>query len=148
MIYTALTRRAMQIAMEAHRDQTDPAGFPYIMHPIMVANAQRDERAAAAALLHDVCEDSEISIQDLYEFGMPEDVVQAVEALTHRKNEPYADYIQRVSKNKLARAVKLADLKANMDPSRLVLCDTKKRIRLQQKIAVYKLAYEKLSKAR
>ena len=148
MIYTMLTRRAMQIAMEAHQYQTDPAGFPYILHPIIVANAQKDEKAVAAALLHDVCEDSEISIQDLYEFGMPEDVVMAVDALTHRKNEPYADYIQRVSKNKLARAVKLADLKANMDLSRLALCDTKARIRLRQKMKVYKLAYEKLSKAR
>lgn len=144
MIYTINTRRALQVAQQAHHDQTDKAGFPYILHPILVAEKQTDEVTTIAALLHDVCEDSDITVSDLYEFGIPAEAVEAVKALTHKKGEPYADYIQRVKKNPIARAVKLADLEMNMDPARLDLCSTEARIRLRQKMEVYKLAYDKL----
>lgn len=145
MIYTVNTRRALQVAQQAHYGQVDKAGFPYILHPILLAEKQTDEMTTIVALLHDVCEDSDITFGDLYEYGIPDEAVEAVRVLTHKKGEPYADYIDRVKKNPTARTVKLADLEMNMDPARLDLCGSEAKIRLRQKMEVYKLAYEKLT---
>lgn len=85
MIYTPATRLALQIAEEAHRGQTDSAGFPYILHPILVAEQQKIEAAVVAALLHDVCEDCGITLKELLDRGVPKEAVEAVRLLTHRK---------------------------------------------------------------
>lgn len=144
MIYTKFTKRALEVAMRAHKDQTDPAGFPYILHPILVAEKQTEEMAAVAALLHDVVEDSDFDVRDLYEFGFPEKVVEAVKALTHKKGEPYDQYIERVKRNQIATAVKLADLEQNMDQARLAMCAEERRARLEKKQEVYRRAMERL----
>ena len=89
MIYTPATRLALQIAEEAHRGQTDSAGFPYILHPILVAEQQKIEAAVVAALLHDVCEDCGITLKELLDRGVPKEAVEAVRLLTHRKGVPY-----------------------------------------------------------
>ena len=94
MIYTPATRLALQIAEEAHRGQTDSAGFPYILHPILVAEQQKIEAAVVAALLHDVCEDCGITLKELLDRGVPKEAVEAVRLLTHRKGVPYLDYIR------------------------------------------------------
>lgn len=130
--------------MQAHKGQTDPAGFPYILHPILVAEKQTEEMATVAALLHDVVEDSDFDIRDLYEFGFPEEAVEAVKALTHKKSEPYDHYIERVKQNQIATAVKLADLEQNMDQDRLAMCAEEKRARLEKKQKVYRRAMERL----
>lgn len=144
MIYTKYTKRALEIAMQAHKNQTDPAGFPYILHPILVAEKQMEEMATVAALLHDVIEDSDFEFRDLYEFGFPEEAVEAVKALTHKKGEPYTQYIERVKRNPIATAVKLADLEQNMDPARLDMCSEDRRERLEKKQEVYQQAMERL----
>lgn len=111
--------RAVEIAKEAHAGQLDKGGKPYIDHCLRVMGLcrQRDERIVA--VLHDVIEDSQWTLDDLRREGFSEIVVEAVGALTRRDNEPYSDFIERVGRNPVAAIVKIADLTDNMDLSRL-----------------------------
>ena len=112
MIYTALTKKAMKVAYEAHHGQTDRSGTPYIFHPFHVAEQMDDELSVCTALLHDVIEDTEITFEDLTgEF--PEEVVEALRCLTRDKNMNYFDYIRNLRKNPIAKKVKQADLLHN-----------------------------------
>lgn len=118
MIYTDLTRKAIVYAYNAHQGQLDRGGIPYIFHPYHLAEQMTDELTACAALLHDVIEDTSANAEDLRNEGFPEEVIEAVTLLTHDKNVEYMDYIARLSKNKTAKAVKLADLAHNSDLTR------------------------------
>ncbi len=110
--------KAFEIAQEAHKDQYDLAGEPYIIHPLTVSNMVNGEKAKIVALLHDVFEDSNYSKFDLK--GMfSKDILDALDLLTRKPNEDYFDYIKKLASNELARKVKLADLKNNMDITRL-----------------------------
>ena len=119
MIYTELTKKAMKVAYDAHSGQTDKSGLPYIFHPIHLAEQMQDEISACVAVLHDVIEDTSISIFDLREEGFPEDVLDALLLLTHADGSPYMSYIRAIKTNPVATTVKIADLKHNMDLSRL-----------------------------
>ncbi len=119
MIYTPMTIKAMQFCLEAHKDQVDKGGMPYAYHPIHVADSMTDEVRAVTALLHDVVEDTDYTLQDIRDMGFPEDVVEALGVLTHKKGVPYMDYIAEVVKNPVAMDVKEADLSHNMDVKRL-----------------------------
>ena len=119
MIYTKLTNKAMKLCYEAHMGQTDKSGLPYAFHPFHVAEQMRDEYTAAAALLHDTLEDTWVTPDYLRKEGYPEEVVDALILLTHDPAEPYMDYVRRIKKNPIARAVKMADLAHNADLSRL-----------------------------
>jgi len=138
---SALIDRAHAIAATAHADQTDKAGVPYIDHPRRVsirvchyAPNGLTEAAQAVAWLHDVVEDTPITLQDLTEH-FPPAIVTAVDALTHRAHETREDYYQRIAANTLARAVKQADIDDNTDPQRLQLLDEHTRHRLETKYA-------------
>ncbi len=141
MIYTDLTKRAMVIAYHAHEGQIDKAGLPYIYHPFYVAENMKDENSTCTALLHDVCEDSEITIEDLRVQGIPESVLEALILLTHDYQESYQSYIEKVATNHLARQVKIADLLHNCDLSRLPQVTEKDEKRVKK----YKRALEFLS---
>lgn len=119
MIYTPMTRKAMRIAYEAHHGQTEWDGVPYIFHPLHLAEQMADETAIAVALLHDVIEDTPLTLEDLRREGFPDRVLEAVALLTHDKETPYAQYVEKLAQNPVARAVKLADLRHNMDCTRL-----------------------------
>ncbi len=119
MIYTPLTKRAMKIAYDAHKDQVDKSGIPYIYHPIHLAEQMTDETAVCVALLHDVAEDTDITLEDLQIAGFGEEIINALRLLTHDKTVPYMEYIGRIKSNPTAKAVKLADLAHNSDISRL-----------------------------
>ena len=122
MIYTALTKKAMKVAYEAHHGQTDRSGTPYIFHPFYVAEQMDDELSVCTALLHDVVEDTEITFEDLTgEF--PEEVVEALRYLTRDKSMNYFDYIRNIRKNPIAKKVKQADLLHNSDVTRLSDCE-------------------------
>lgn len=110
---------ALRLAMQAHSGQVDRAGKPYIYHPLTVASMTDSYDAFVAALLHDVMEDSDFTADDLRGAGIPGHIVEALLLLTHDKNVPYMDYVQKIKGNDLARCVKLADLKHNSDLSRL-----------------------------
>lgn len=132
---------AIILAAGAHRGQVDKAGAPYILHPLRVMLRLRDEAGRIAAVLHDVLEDTAITVGDLRQAGYGEEVLQALEALTRREGEEYADFIERAASNPLARRVKLADLADNLDASRLPEITERSRERL----ARYSAAWERLS---
>jgi (p)ppGpp synthase/HD superfamily hydrolase len=115
--------RAIVVAAEAHAGQKDKAGAPYILHPLRVMLAMEDDEARMAAVLHDVVEDSGVTLDQLREMGFPESVVEAVDALTKRDDERgadnYLDFVVRAGRNDIARTVKLADIADNMDLSRI-----------------------------
>lgn len=109
---------AIILATQAHADQVDKGGAPYILHPLRVMMAMTTEQERIVAVLHDVVEDSDYALSDLAaEFGW--DVYDAVDALTRRDGETYEAFIKRCAQNPIARRVKLADLADNMDLSRL-----------------------------
>lgn len=109
----------IQLALDAHRGQVDKAGAPYILHPLRMMLQMDDEPAQMAAVLHDVVEDSPVTLDDLREQGFSAEVVAAVDALTRREDETYLDFVRRARTNPIARRVKLADLQDNMDLRRL-----------------------------
>ncbi len=120
MVYTELTKKAMKIAYEAHKDQYDKGGVPYIFHPYHIAEQLTEEYDICVALLHDVVEDTEVTLEDIAQAGFPNEIVEAVGLLTKTKGEDYFQYVKRIKENPVARKVKLLDLKHNSDPTRLV----------------------------
>lgn len=129
MIYTDTTKKALLLAFEAHNGQLDKAGLPYICHPLHVAEQMEDEDSTVTALLHDVAEDTDVSLSDLAAAGFKPEVMQALTLLTHDKAVPYLDYVRALAPNPLARRVKLADIRHNMDDTRLGPLDEETRRR-------------------
>ena len=118
MIYTKLTMEAMRIAYQAHHGQVDKGGIPYVLHPVHLAEQMTDEYSTCAALLHDVVEDTDVTLDALAQI-FPAAVMDALALLTHKESEPYEAYVERLKHNPIARAVKLADLHHNSDQSRI-----------------------------
>jgi (p)ppGpp synthase/HD superfamily hydrolase len=119
MIYTDMTKRALSICFEAHKDQLDKSGMPYVFHPFHLAEQMETEETTIVALLHDVIEDSSINADDLKEEGFSEEIIEAILLMTHEKGADYKKYVKAIKSNPIARAVKLADLRHNSDLSRL-----------------------------
>ena len=119
MIYTELTKKAANVALRAHEGQMDRAGWPYVLHPVHVAEQMTSEDSCVVALLHDVLEDSDITIEELRAEGFTEKQLEAVQLMTRTEDMPYMEYVKRLSVNDIAREVKLGDLMHNMDRSRL-----------------------------
>ena len=107
---------AIALAARAHRGQRypSPEAEPYIFHPLRVMLSLADPADQIAAVLHDAVEDTDIELRDLAEAGYPAEIVAAVDSLTHRAEESYEDYIERVDTNAIARRVKVADLSENL----------------------------------
>ena len=125
-------RDAALISYIAHRKQVDKADKPYFDHPRRVAEMAQTIEIAIVAFLHDVVEDSFITIDYIYDlFG--EEIANAVEAITHRKNEPNEDYYQRIATNELAFCVKILDIADNTDSNRLGEIENDEFHRLMQK---------------
>jgi len=117
MIYTPMTVKAMKLAYDAHEGQLDYNGVPYIFHPIHLAEQMDDEISCTVALLHDVVEDTEVTLEAL-ERDFPKEVVDAVKLLTHDQCMDYFEYVRAIRHNPVARKVKLADLAHNSDDTR------------------------------
>lgn len=115
--------KAITIAVQAHTGQTDKVGQPYILHVLTVMFSLDTTEEKIVGVLHDVIEDTTTTLDDLRAAGFSENVLSALNALTHPKHEPYETYIQRVSENPLATRVKLADLEHNMDARRFATLD-------------------------
>lgn len=131
----------MKIAYNAHLNQVDKSGMPYIFHPIYIAERMYDEESTIVALLHDTIEDSDLTICDLKMEGFSELVIEALECLTHDKNMQYEEYIQRIKENPLAKKVKKVDLEHNSLLERLEIVDESVMNRLKK----YEKAKEMLS---
>ena len=138
MIYTKLTMEAMKLAYNAHHGQVDKGGIPYIFHPIHLAEQMDDEYSTCVALLHDVVEDTDMTLEQLATI-FPEPVIHAVSLMTHSKDEPYAAYVARVATDPIAKKVKLADLRHNSDQTRMPDADPDKLAYFQEK---YRKAFE------
>lgn len=132
---------AYAIALVAHKGQVDKAGVDYINHPKSVSAKCKTEKEKIVALLHDVVEDTNVTLEDLSQF-FDKDIIEAINLLTHRDEDDYMTYLSRIKKNSLARTVKLADLENNMDLSRLPNPTEKDYARLENK---YKPAYKFLT---
>ena len=130
MIYTDKTKKAMILCYEAHKGQVDKTGVPYVFHPFHVAEQMTDEVTTLVALLHDVVEDTDYTLEDLAAEGFGKDILEAVSLMTHEDDVPYLDYVAKLKDNPIARAVKLADLAHNSDLSRIGKIDDETRKRL------------------
>lgn len=142
MLYTSLTKQAMKLCFDAHKDQVDKSGIPYVFHPFHLAEQMTDEYTTVVALLHDVIEDTHYTIDDLIEMGYPKPIIEALKLLTHDDNTPYMEYVGKIKENPIAKSVKLEDLKHNSDLTRLDNIDEKALERAEK----YKRAIELLSR--
>ena len=137
MVYTPLTNKAMKIAYTAHHGQTDYNGIPYIFHPIHLAEQMEDEISCCAALLHDVVEDTGVTMEQLaVEF--PAEVIEVLTLLTHQKDVDYFDYVRAIKENPIAKKIKLADLDHNSDQSRCIGSGLS-----QERLAYWQQKYQK-----
>lgn len=132
MIYTDKTKKAMKLCYEAHKNQVDKSGLPYVFHPAHVAEQMTDEATTIVALLHDVVEDTDYTLEDLAAEGFEKEILEAVALMTHEDDVPYLDYVAKLKNNPIARAVKLADLAHNSDLSRIGEIDEETRKRLEK----------------
>jgi len=132
----SLLERAIAIALHAHQGQTDKAGQPYILHPLRLMLQMNDLNAQITAVLHDVVEDSDYTLQDLAAAGFEPQVLAALDCLTKRAGETRLDAAHRAAAHPLARRVKLADNADNMDLSRLPNPGPEDHARLSQYLQV------------
>jgi len=113
MMMKELISKALEVATKAHSGQTRWNGEPYIVHPIRVA-ASVSKDCRVAAYLHDVIEDTDLTLDDLRTEGFSKTDIKAIDHLTKRPDQSYKDYILRVKENWTALIVKLADLEDNL----------------------------------
>jgi len=131
--------KAIDLAVDAYADQTDKGNATYIRHPLRVMEAVDTEPERIVAVLHDVVEDADYSLENIEkEFG--EEISDAVDALTRRDDESYMDFIDRSAANQIAKKVKIADIEDNMDLTRLDSVSES----ILQKQATYHDAWKKL----
>lgn len=127
-----LLSNAIVIATSAHMEQTTFNGEPYILHPLHVMDNVKTIKQKIIAVLHDVVEDTDMEIEEIrYKFG--EEIADAISLLTKVEGTKYEDYIENIklSNNKDAIAVKIQDLKHNLDITRNTeLCTSKNKLNL------------------
>ena len=131
MIYTPLTKKALRLCFDSHREQVDKTGMPYVFHPFHLAEQMTDELSTVCALLHDVVEDTALTLEDLTSMGFPKEVTEVLALLTHDEAVPYMDYVREIAKHPVAKAVKIADLTHNSDLSRMDACEIDERALLR-----------------
>lgn len=132
MIYTSLTKKALKLCFEAHKEQVDKTGLPYVFHPFHLAEQMDDELSTVCALLHDVVEDTDLTFADLAALGFPKEALEVLRLLTHEDGVPYMDYVKAIAVNPTAKKVKLADLAHNSDLSRMVTVDERALARTEK----------------
>ncbi|MBQ6066374.1 MAG: GTP pyrophosphokinase [Clostridia bacterium] len=120
MYYSELVKKACRIMFEAHQEDTDKGGYPYVFHPFFLATQMDDEASTCVALLHDVVEDhgDRFDFAFLKKEGFPDPVINALRLLTHAEDLPYMEYVGAIGKDPIARKVKMADLRHNLDVRR------------------------------
>lgn len=139
MIYTRKTKEATLLMFKKQKDQLDKSGIPYVFHPFHVAEQMNTEDEVIVALLHDLIEDTDVTIEEIKNMNFSESVVEALTLLTHDEGQDYYEYIKSIAKNEIAVKVKIADLKHNMDLNRLneVTGDDLKRVEKYKKCVDY-----------
>jgi (p)ppGpp synthase/HD superfamily hydrolase len=130
--------RALEIALQAHKGQRQKNGSPYVLHPLHLLHQVETDEQKIVAVLHDVVEDSEVTLDDLRAEGFTGSILGALDLLTRRDTDDYDVYIERIHHNELARTVKLADLKHNMDITRIEKLGDNDWLRLQKYHRIWK----------
>ena len=138
--YNEQFQKALESAVEKHKNQTDKAGNPYILHPLHVMENVNSKEGKIVAILHDIIEDTDVTEDYLLKIGLSKRIVDAVVALTRSEDMDYQEYIKNLSSNPLAKEVKLADLEHNMDLKRLPTLEEKDLERNRK----YQIAYHYL----
>ena len=133
--------QALAIAVAAHAGQKDRVGQPYILHPLRIMHRMATDEERMVAVLHDVIEDSAVTLDDLRRAGFAQAIIEAVDALTRRASETYDAYVARTALLPLARRVKVADLEDNMDLRRRWHLEDRDRERVER----YRRAYRFLT---
>jgi len=137
-----LLEQAIALAVEAHTGDVDKEGKPYVLHPLRLMLLMETEEEMMTAVLHDVIEDTPVTLDDLRQKGFPETVLTALALLTHNTaSTSYEDYVAAIKPNPIARKVKLADLAHNMDIRRLPKLEMKDYGRLER----YRRAWDTLT---
>ena len=142
MLYTPKTKMALKLCFAAHKDQQDKSGMPYVFHPFHLAEQMQTEETTIVALLHDVVEDTDYTLEDLAAMGFDPVVIEALTLLTHDENVHYMEYVRTIKDNPVAKAVKLADLQHNSDLSRLDSVDEKALARREKYLKALALLNE------
>lgn len=138
-----LREKAMQIAIKVHSGQVDKGGYDYIHHPIRVSESCLLDEEKIVALLHDTIEDGDVTSEYLLMQDFPHEIVDAVISVTRNKDENYFDFILRCKANSIGCKVKIADLKDNMDITRLSELTEKDIERLKKYHKAYMILLEK-----
>ena len=138
-----LIYKSLEIVTRLFNDKNDKGGMPYVIHLLKVYSGVSDYLEKVCALLHDVVEDTDVSYDDLIDIGYNKEVIDILRVLTKLKGEDYKDYITRIidSGNKNAMNIKLADLRHNMDPSRIKNPTTNDYERISKR---YEPAYQRI----
>lgn len=137
----ATLETAIAVAVQAHQGQLDKAGVPYILHPLRLMLQLEDDEERIIAVLHDVVEDTMVTFDHLRQMGFSSAVLEVLEYLTHRPEDSYEEYIQKIQTHPVASKIKLLDLEDNMDIRRLNhQCRDQDWLRLQK----YRMAWSVL----
>lgn len=136
--YQALYEKAANLMLEKHRGQVDKSGKPYYGHLIRVSQDVFTGKRKIVALLHDIVEDTDVTPEFLLQQGFPQEIVDAVVAISRKEDETYEDFIDRVAQNKLATEVKLSDLEDNMNIFRLQEITEEDRLRLNRYLKAHR----------
>lgn len=144
MYYTPMTKAAMKLCFKAHKDQVDKAGISYVFHPISLAErfGEGQEAEICVALLHDVLEDTDYTVDDIRAAGMSDEVIDALLLLNHNPKVEYMDYVLRLSQNNIARHVKICDLQHNSNLSRLETVTEKDLKRVEKYKEALRILFE------
>ena len=120
MFYSELVKKACNIMFEVHKDDKDKGGYPYVFHPFYLASQMDDEETCCVALLHDLIGDhgDVYDCERLAAEGFPKPIIDALRLMTHKDGVPYMEYVKAISQNDIAKKVKIADLKHNLDTRR------------------------------
>ena len=129
---------AMALATEAHKGQLDRSGVMYILHPLRIMHQMNTETEKIVGVLHDIVEDTPITLQVLKEKGFSQEAIDALDHLTKREGEKYTDFIKRCRQNPIALKVKIADLEDNMDIRRLNEVTESDRERLNRYLVAWR----------
>lgn len=146
MTEAQMLSKAIAIVSSEFEHDMDKGGSPYVLHCLAVMEGVRHLGfvAMTVAVLHDLFEDKDWNIEKLVSAGFSEEIAKMVDMLTHKKDEDYLTYVGRASQTEITKAVKMSDLKHNMDPARLVDLSDKS----MQRIRKYHTAYQFLMKVK
>lgn len=118
-IYEKLWKKALDLANQKHFNYFDKIGEPYILHPKYVSDKFEVFDFKIVGILHDIIEDTDITLIDLENIGFPKKIIKAIDSISRRKDEKYFEYIERLKKNTIAKKVKIEDLKHNLLSERI-----------------------------